>query len=211
MDYLPGINYDFEQDDRFLKIGTDTCLLGAYIGDVRGKSVLDIGTGTGALLLYCFAGGAAKLTGVDINGDALLLAEKNLRRYTDDFELINTRIQDFMSERFDVIVCNPPFFDDNVTKRSSKGVSQAMFCDMLSPEELCECLRRLLKDNGTAYIIYSADCIQRLCVCLEKAGLKAECMQFVYRSNAEAARRVLLKLRKGKNTKVQVAKPIITT
>ena len=51
-DYLKYINYSFKQNEKVFKINTDTAVLGMFFDEFHGKTVLDIGTGSGALLLY---------------------------------------------------------------------------------------------------------------------------------------------------------------
>ena len=70
-DYLPYIDYEFDQTGCTYKVNTDTVALGMFLDPMKHKSVLDIGTNSGALLLYAHEKGADKLIGVDIHEDAL--------------------------------------------------------------------------------------------------------------------------------------------
>ena len=81
-DYLKFIDYEFIQDDKLFKANTDTAFLGMFLDSMKNKSVLDIGTNTGALLLYAHYHGAKYLYGVDIHSRALKTAEKNLAKYS---------------------------------------------------------------------------------------------------------------------------------
>ena len=51
-DSLKYIDYEFIQDEDRYKVNTDTVCLGMFLDPLIGKTVLDIGTNTGALLLY---------------------------------------------------------------------------------------------------------------------------------------------------------------
>jgi methylase of polypeptide subunit release factors len=55
-----------------------TSLLLKHLPDVCGKSVLDIGTGTGILAIYAAQHGAARVTAVDVDQDALTNAAENV-------------------------------------------------------------------------------------------------------------------------------------
>ena len=208
MDYLEGIDYIFEQKDDFLKVGKDTFLLGSFVENAKGKTVLDIGTNTGALLLYAHAKGAARLVGIDINSEALKLAEKNIKRYSDDYKILCSRVQDFQSEPFDIIICNPPFFEKASSKSSSDILNDAMFDDKLPIEDLFASIKRLLKDNGSAYLVYNADRLPEIFENCSKNKLKITKMQFVHDDKNSRAHRVLLKIKKGPATKAQILKPI---
>ena len=74
-DYLRFIDYEFIQDDQLYKSNTDTAVFGMFLDMMKNKSVLDIGTNTGALLLYAHYHGAKYLYGVDIHKEALKIAE----------------------------------------------------------------------------------------------------------------------------------------
>jgi len=82
-------------------------------GDIEGKTVLDLGCGTGILAIGAALLGAASVTGVDIDERALVVARKNA-------DLLNTEVR-FLAvdvreggcrERIgarDTVVMNPPF------------------------------------------------------------------------------------------------------
>ena len=207
-DYLLFIDYDFNQDDRFIKANTDTAFLGMFLDKMISKSVLDIGTNTGALLLYAHYHGAKKFTGVDIHEDALKVAEINLKRYTDNYELYCSRIQDFNHEPFDVVICNPPFFEmNNVTE--DKYFKEAMFEESLPMEDMFKALRKFMKDNGEAYILYQADRFLQLLDMCKKYKLKIMKMQFIHDINSKHALRVMMKLKIGPMSKLKIYEPVM--
>ena len=207
-DYLRYINYPIIQDDKMFKVNSDTVALGMFMDNLNNKTVLDLGTNNGALLLYAHYKKAKTLIGVDIFKEALDLAYENIKNYTDDFILINSKIQDLDNDRVDAIVCNPPFFEgDNVRKNEYYRV--AMFVDSLSMEDMFKAFKKNIKDNGEIYFIYSADNfpdIYNLCL---KYKFKIMKLSFVYDDNRPYASRVLLKLKIGKMTKLKVLKPFI--
>ena len=207
-DYLKFINYEFKQGPNVFKVNTDTALLGMFIDEIKNKIVLDIGCGSGALLLYSHFHKANRLIGVDIQKEALKYADINLSKYTKNYELHNKRIQDYQGERVDVIVSNPPFFQSD-NKRKSNSYKKAMFDDELSMNDLVKAFKKNIKDNGSIYLIYSADRINELLLKINEYKFKVMKMQFIYDKNNEFASRVMLKLKQGKMTRVRVLKPII--
>ena len=207
-DFLKYADYEFFQDDCPYKVNTDTVVLGTFLDRMKGKSVLDIGTNSGALLLYAHRNGAKRLAGVDIHEDALKVAEKNLQRYTDDFELYHCRVQDLEIEKSDVVVCNPPFFEmNNVT--DDEYLKEAMFESSLPLEELFQAFRRFMKANGEVYLIYQADRFPKLYEMCLKYRLKIMKMAFVHDVNSRHALRVLLKLKIGPMSKLKVCAPVL--
>ncbi len=207
-DSLKYIDYEFTQDEDRYKVNTDTVCLGMFLDPLIGKTVLDIGTNTGALLLYAHHRGAKRLLGVEIHEDALKLADENLRRYTDHYRLYHQRVQDLEIDPVDVIVCNPPFFEmNNVTE--DEYFKEAMFEEGLPLEELFLSFRRLLKNNGTVYLIYQADRFPELYEMCRQYHMKIMKMQYVHDIHSKHALRVLVKLKIGKMSKLKVYEPVM--
>ena len=87
---------------------------------VKGKSVLEIGTGSGLLSLYCLKYGAASVIATDVNQLAVENARYNAKQmgFEDRFEVRLVPLDDAgaysvieTSERFDLIISNPPWED----------------------------------------------------------------------------------------------------
>ncbi len=204
-DHLKGTDIVFYQDDKFFKVNTDTTLLGQYIKDLKGKSVLDIGTNTGALLLYAALKGPRSLTGVDVNERALELASYNLKENGIEAELYHSDISKFRHELFDVIICNPPYHQDEKRKEhldiaKSKG--------NMPIDVLFDAYRHLLKDNGTIYMIYPARSLYDIFRCCEHYRYKIYRMTIVYNKDKEAIR-TLLTLKRGITKEMMIEAPII--
>ncbi len=207
-DYLKYINYEFDQEGLNYKVNTDTVALGMFLDPMKHKSVLDIGCNSGALLIYAHQKGAGHLCGVDIHEDALKNAEKNLKQYTDDFELFCCPVQELEAGQYDVVVCNPPFFEmNNVTP--DEYLKEAMFECSLPLEELFKALRKFMKANGEAYLIYQADRFPELYDMCREYKLKIMKMAFVHDVHSRHALRVLVKLKIGPMSKVKILKPVM--
>ncbi len=207
-DYLKFINYEIVQDSEMFKVNSDTAALGMFLEPLKRKTVLDLGTNNGALLLYAHARNAGHLIGVDIYKEPLELAKINLEKYTDDFELINSRIQDLNIEPVDVLICNPPFFEmGNV--RENKFYKTAMFEETLPLDDMFKAFRKNMKDNGEVYTLYPAERFPELYNMCLKYKLKIMKMVFVHDENRPYASRVIMKLKIGPMTKIKILRPIM--
>ena len=206
-DYLKYIDLDILQDEDMFKVNSDTTALGMSLDMLWGKSVLDIGTNNGALLLYAYTKKAKRLIGIDIFEEAITLAEENVKKYTDDYAFYCGKIQDTDIEKVDVIVCNPPFFEmNNVTE--DPYLKEAMFEESLPLEDLFTAYRKFLRDNGEIYMIYPADRFPELYQkCLDHR-LKIMKMRFVHDENSDYALRVILKMKIGPMTKLRILSPM---
>ena len=208
LDHLKFTDYEFDQNGSHYKVNTDTAFLGMFLDKMVNKSVLDIGTNTGALLLYAKYHGARELSGVDIHEDALIIAKRNLKKYSDEYKLYHTRIQDFEHEPFDVVICNPPFFEmNNVTV--DDYLKETMFEESMPLDDLFKAFRKFMKDNGEAYVLYQADRFPELYEMCLKYKLKIMKMQFIHDISSKHALRVMLKLKIGKMSKLKVLSPVL--
>jgi len=93
------------------------------LGDVTGRSVLDVGCGTGVLSLVLLQRGARHALGVDIDPRAVRAARLNAERLglADRFE---ARVADLFPEglRADLIVFNPPWIPEAPRTRLDRAV-----------------------------------------------------------------------------------------
>jgi release factor glutamine methyltransferase len=161
------------------RVDHDTQLLAtALAGHVRGRTVLDVGTGTGALALAAADAGAAEVTAVDLSRRSALAARLNARLHGapvtvhrgDLFEPVRGR-------RFDVVISNPPY--DPAGRQDPARYRMARCWDAghdgrLLLDRIARGLPDVLAPGGTALMVHSAVCgEQRTLDALEAAGMDA--------------------------------------
>jgi putative methylase len=83
------------------------------IGDIKGKSVCDLGCGTGILAIGAALLGAESVTGVDIDERALAVAQENARLLDAEVGFLATDMREGRCRELigscDTVVMNPPF------------------------------------------------------------------------------------------------------
>ena len=149
------------QDNTAMKVGTDGVLLGAWCDCANARRVLDVGTGTGLIAMMVAQRSEAQVTAVEIDSSACIDAVGNFGNcpWSDRIELFNLPIQEFAADctdRFDLIVSNPPFFSNSL-KAPGAGRALARHDDSLPVTDLFDCAARLLADNGRLSVIIPAD------------------------------------------------------
>ena len=80
-------------------------------GDIEGKTVCDLGCGTGILAIGAALLGAASVRGIEIDKDAIRIAQENAQLLSVDVEFINADINTAVGgiAPCDTVVMNPPF------------------------------------------------------------------------------------------------------
>ena len=74
--------------------------------DLKGKNVLDHGTGTGVLAIFAKRLGAAHVTAVDIDEKSVENAKENAELNGEEIEVFHTSIYDFKFQIYDLILAN---------------------------------------------------------------------------------------------------------
>ena len=126
--------------------------------DLKSRSVLDLGTGSGFLALLAARAGAQVLA-IDINPLAVSCARENARRnnLTGSMDVLASDVFDGLppDRRFDMVVTNPPFY-----AREPRNLRDHAFA--AGPEHgffarLAEGLSHRLENNGRLLMVQSSD------------------------------------------------------
>jgi ribosomal protein L11 methyltransferase len=102
---------------------TQLCLEAVETLPLTGKTVLDIGTGSGILAIACAKLGAESTVACDIDPVAIQVAEANCRlnRVAHRVRLFAGEVEAIAGSRFDVILAN---LEGNLIRQKLKGFSQ---------------------------------------------------------------------------------------
>lgn len=95
-------NFDLDNED-FFKLAYQK--FKNILGNIKGKKILDIGCGNGALSFYLARKGA-KVTGIDLSNNFIEACQKAAKssNLNLEFESMNAQIPDFDDDVFDIVV-----------------------------------------------------------------------------------------------------------
>jgi len=154
--YFQFKQFRIEQDQAGMKVTTDGCLFGALIKPISAGTILDIGTGTGLLSLMLAQRTDAHIHAIEIGQQVAEQANDNFSSspWASQLKVQHTSLQEFTSlQRYQQIVCNPPFFKGNSMGNSQKK-NHAIHDDLLPMDELLATSLELLAPSGTLWLMY---------------------------------------------------------
>lgn len=140
-----------------MKVGTDGVLLGAWTDVTSVNTILDIGTGSGviALMLAQRTTRQTNIDAIEIEHGAFEQAYENITHaaWRDRVMAHHVALQQFESaRRYDLIVSNPPYFQNSQKPPDEKRV-QARHTTSLSYPELLSSSETLLTKTGRLSVI----------------------------------------------------------
>lgn len=133
-------------DDSFLMLDVLSKL------SVEGKAVLDVGTGSGILALFCALRGA-RVTASDIDEKALRHTSQAAEKLGVTLQLISSNLFSSIPGRFDLILFNPPYLPSTTTRDQTVdgGVE-----GKVKAEKFLETLAGHMKKDGSALLLLSS-------------------------------------------------------
>lgn len=160
--YFRFKQFTIHQEKSAMKVTTDGCLFGAWVASVireTGQSqlnCLDIGTGTGLLsMMLAQQNSACIIDAVEIEAGAAEEAANNIESAgkKETISVHHTDIRQFQpGKKYAAIFSNPPFYE-NELKGSVTARNTAHHDAGLLMQDLLDCCRNLLLENGRAFLL----------------------------------------------------------
>ena len=187
-----------------MKVGTDAVLLGAWIPLPENcENILEIGSGCGVIALMLAQRTNAKITGIDIDENSIIEAQKNAENssWKNNVQFIHQNVQDFAqktTQKFEVIVSNPPFFENSLkSPKPNKNISKHTIT--LSLEQILNMVHILLSENGRFGLILPIEASEKIEKLATEKHLYVTKRMQVYPTPTKKANRMLLMFERKKN------------
>ena len=152
--------FDIIQHENVFRVGTDGVLLGALCQVENAQKILEVGTGTGLISLMLAQRNAnAKITALDLNEDAVKLAQENFKNalFSERLQVFHQDFKIFESQKeYDFVVCNPPFFEENNSVKDILARQQVE----LTFRSLIEKASEILSSEGIFSVIIPSESAQ---------------------------------------------------
>ena len=208
-------HFSVKQNQCAMKVGTDGVLLGAWVNLFPNTSrILDVGSGTGIIaLMLAQRCPKAKIDGIEQDHNAYEQGVNNFQNSHWKYNLFNFHgtFQNFSQEsegNYDLIICNPPFFNQGRLKISDQR-SMARNSEALPLETLIKGASNLLVPFGRLAMIIPHELKRRVLFTLKQYDMLVLRMTSVRGNKSRPPKRLLIEVR-SKITKTDEYSPEIS-
>lgn len=160
--YFQFKQFTIYHDRCAMKVTTDSCFFGAWAAseiekeDLKVKTVLDIGTGTGLLSLMIAQKNEVEIDTVEIDIEASQQAKENVDAspWKNSIRIFNEDILSFQPQKkYDCIISNPPFYENELASEVQKR-NIAHHSEQLTIAEVLKIIKVNLKEDGIFFLMY---------------------------------------------------------
>lgn len=182
--------------------GTDSLALADFAGRVRARRGVELGCGSGLVLLLLAHGSPAlEMTGVELRPYAAEECRNNLRAngmerrchvITGDF-----RAACLAMEKADLVVANPPYFpagSGGVSPDEDRALMRTETADL---GELFRCAASLLEPGGAFCLVHRTKRMSEIFAAGAAVGLEPKRLRMIAAAPGRAPKLFLLELRRG--------------
>ncbi len=192
--------FTINQANSAMKVSTDGVLLGAWVNisefeETSGVSLLDVGTGTGLIaLMLAQKSEKSQIKAIELDAEACKDAVNNFEKspWSNRLSLIKGNFirMNLGTEKFDHIVCNPPYFTNSL--KAKNGLRNlARHDDDLPVSDFLYTAEKILKQAGTLNLILPYARFEEVTAMSAKIGFSLNRKTTVATRVGEAPKRVL--------------------
>lgn len=220
INYLLGFkNYYIVQDTQMFNFSLDSVLLPNFVTINKNiTKILDIGCGNAPIPLILSTKTKAEIIGVEIQKDVFDLAKKSVKinNLEHQIKIINADIKDiyndFETESFDIITCNPPFFkvteQSNLNQNDYKTIARHEV--KLNLDDIFKIAKKLLRNNGYIAIVHRPERLLEIITTMRKYNIEPKKIQFVYPKINMNANILLIEGTKNGKEGLKILPPVYT-
>lgn len=216
-DVLGYENMKIYQNSDYFSFSLDSIILANYSSiRLRDKNIVDLCSGNGIIPLILSRRTNSNIIGVEIQEKLCDLAKKTveLNHLSSRISIINMDIKDYALcnlSNYDLVLCNPPYFklEDNSSLNLSYEKMIARHEVMINLSSMCDCAKKLLKDNGAFCIVHRSDRLMDILSEFRNNDIEPKSIRFVYENINKESTLVLVQGQKAGKVGLKIEKPII--
>ena len=216
-DILGYSNLKIYQNSDYFAFSLDSIILANYCNiRLRDKKIVDFCTGNGVIPLILTRRTKAEIFGIEIQKNLADLAIKSVsyNGLDNQIRIINEDVKDFSKKnisKFDLVLCNPPYFKLNEKSSLNESYEKkiARHEIMIDIEGVCDCAKKVLKDNGNLCLVHRSERLMEIIEILRKNNFEPKRIKFVHETIEKESTLVLIEAQKLGKVGLKIDKPLV--
>ncbi|KMK74467.1 tRNA1(Val) (adenine(37)-N6)-methyltransferase [Alkalihalobacillus pseudalcaliphilus] len=218
IDFISGTDLKMIQSPSVFAFSIDAILLGQFVRvPIQKGHILDLCTGNGVIPLFLSTRTKALITGVDIQKELIEFANRNrdLNGRENQVTFIESDLNELplsiKNRKYDVVVCNPPYFEANqaAEKNLNKHLALARHEITCTLEDVIRVCSGQVKYKGKVAIVHRPERMADIFTEMRKYQLEPKRMQLIHPKKDKAANMVLIEAVKGGQPALEVIPPLV--
>ena len=216
--YLLGYeNLKIIQDNEMFNFSLDSVLLPNFITiNESTKNILDIGTGNAPIPLILSEKTKAKIIGLEIQKEVSEMAKESVKmnnlenRITIICEDAKEYAKTATPEFFDIITCNPPYFEVKETSRFNKNDYKTIARHevTLNLNDILKIARKLLKNGGTIGLVHRPERLIDILTTMRENNIEPKKIRLIYPGKNKEANILLIEGKKNGKKGLKILPPL---
>ena len=210
-------NLKIVQNKNYFNFSLDSILLPNFVElTPNTKMILDLCTGNAPIPLVLSTKTKANIIGVEIQKEIYDLTRESIEiNNIKNITLINKDakniINDYETDTFDLITCNPPYFkynnDSIINQNDVKSLARHEISITL--DDIIKLARKLLKNGGSLCLIHRTDRLIEIIDTMRKNNIEPKRIRFIYPKNNKESNLVMIDGRKNAKVGLKLLSPLI--
>ena len=216
--YLLGYkNLKIIQDNEMFNFSLDSVLLPNFITiNDSTKNILDIGTGNAPIPLILSQKTKAHITGIEIQKEVSNIAKKTIKlnNLENKINIINDDIKEYYKkatpEYYDIITCNPPYFEVKKTSKFNKNDYKTIARHevTLKLEDILKIARKLLKNGGTLGLVHRPERLIDILTTMRNYNIEPKKIRLIYPGKNKESNILLIEGKKNGKKGLKILPPL---
>ena len=205
------------QDKSEFCFGIDAVLIAHFASSKKGKTVFDLGTGTGIIpLLMTKLDEDSRFTALEVQERSAEIARLNVENNNlqERIAVLQADIKDvkktFAAECADIVVSNPPYAKMNPVKKNpneAKNIARhEILCNL---DDVVSAASWLLKTGGSFFMIHRPERLSEIFAAFSKAHLEAKKLQLVLPFADSSPTMIMIEAKKNARPDLKILAPLV--
>lgn len=209
LDYIAGTELKVIQSPTVFSFSIDAVLLARFVRvPIQKGRILDLCTGNGVVPLLLSTRTKAELIGIEIQNRLVHIAERTveLNELNERIRLVcadlNHMPDDIVRSSFDVITCNPPYFETVTEEERNRNLHLAIarheiHCTL---EDVIRVCSQYVKQKGKVALVHRPERLTDILTLMRSYRIEPKRIQFIYPKAGKEANMVLVEgIKDGKS------------